>query len=60
MQDIEKISTFYKESVDSISFKLNEIYELFKDVQKFDELIKSIKNSYFSLTNLLYHKQIYK
>ena len=44
MQDIEKISTFYKESVDSISFKLNEIYELFKDVQKFDELIKSIKN----------------
>ena len=43
-KDIKKISIFYKDTVDSISFKLNDVYELFNDTQKFEELIDLFKN----------------
>ena len=44
LKDIKKISVFSKEFVDSIFFKLNEIYELYNDVQRFEEIINLIKN----------------
>lgn len=42
--DIKGISVLYKDTVDSIIFKLNDVYEILNDVQKFGEIISSIKN----------------
>lgn len=42
--DINNISVFSKNIVDTISFTLNDIYKLFNYAQKFDELIKEFQN----------------
>ncbi len=42
--DINNISVFSKNIVDTISFTLNGIYKLFNYAQKFDELIKEFQN----------------
>lgn len=42
--DINNISVFSKNIVDTISFTLNDIYKLFNYAQKFDELIKAFQN----------------
>ena len=42
--DINSISVFSKNIVDTISFTLNDIYKLFNYAQKFDELIKEFQN----------------
>ena len=44
IKDIKKISLFYKETTDSILFRLNDVYEFFNDVQKFEEIINLVKN----------------
>lgn len=38
-QDIKGISAFSKNIVENVSFELNDVYELYNDVQKFEELI---------------------
>lgn len=43
-EDMNRISVFYKNITDSLLFKLNEVYELFNDVQKFEEIIDLLKN----------------
>lgn len=43
-KDMKKISIFYKDTMDSIVFKLNDVYEFFNDIQKFEELIDLFKN----------------
>lgn len=43
-KDIKKISIFSKDIIESISIKLNDIYELFNDTQKFEEIIKKFQN----------------
>ena len=43
-KDRKKISIFYKETADSIVFRLNDVYEFFNDTQKFEEMINLIKN----------------
>jgi len=43
-KDINSISVFSKNIVESISFTLNDIYKLFNYSQKFDELIKEFQN----------------
>lgn len=42
--DINNISVFSKNILDTISFTLNDIYKLFNYAQKFDELIKEFQN----------------
>lgn len=42
--DINNISVFSKNIVNTISFTLNDIYKLFNYAQKFDELIKEFQN----------------
>ena len=42
--DINNISVFSKNIVDTISFTLNDIYKLFSYAQKFDELINEFQN----------------
>ena len=44
LKDIKKISIFSKDFVDSIVFKLNDVYELFNAVQRFEEILNLIKN----------------
>ncbi len=44
LKDINSISVFSKNIVESISFTLNDIYKLFNYSQKFDELIKEFQN----------------
>lgn len=44
LKDINSISVFSKNIVDTISFSLNDIYKLFNYTQKFDELIKELQN----------------
>ena len=46
-KDIKKISIFSKDIIESISIKLNDIYELFNDTQKFEEIIKKFQNLNF-------------
>lgn len=43
-KDINSISTFSKNIAENISFKLNDVYQLFNYSQKFDELIKEFQN----------------
>ncbi len=43
-KDINNISVFSRNIVNTISFKLNDIYRLFNYTQKFDELIKELQN----------------
>lgn len=42
-KDIKNISAFSKNMVETISFSLNDIYKLFNYSQKFEELLKKIK-----------------
>ncbi|MGN1327810.1 MAG: hypothetical protein ACI4VQ_07040 [Clostridia bacterium] len=42
--DINSISVFSKNIVETVSFTLNDIYKLFNYTQKFDELIKELQN----------------
>ena len=44
LKDINSISLFSKNIVETISFTLNEIYKLYNYSQKFDELIKEFQN----------------
>lgn len=44
-KDIKNISAFSKNIVDTISFTLNDIYKLFNYSQKFEELLKEIKET---------------
>lgn len=44
LEDMNRISVFYKNTMDSISFKLNDVYEFFNDVQKFEETMDLFKN----------------
>lgn len=44
LKDINSISAFSKNMVETISFKLNDVYQLFNYSQKFDELIKVLKD----------------
>lgn len=44
LKDINSISVFSKNIVNTISFKLNDIYKLYNYTQKFDEIIKEIQN----------------
>lgn len=44
LKDINSISFFSKNVVDTISFSLNEVYKLWGYTQKFDELIKEFQN----------------
>lgn len=39
-----KISAFSKNIVEKVPFKLNDVYELYNDIQKFEELIKKLQN----------------
>lgn len=43
-KDIKKISVFYKNTVDSILFRLNDVYDFYNDTQKFEEIVSYIKN----------------
>ena len=43
-QDIKGISAFSKNIVENVTFQLNDVYELYNDIQKFEELIKKFKN----------------
>ena len=43
-QDIKEISAFSKNIVEKVPFKLNDVYELYNDIQKFEELINKLKN----------------
>ncbi len=43
-KDIKNISVFSRNIIDSISFKLNDIYKLFNDAQRFNEIIKDMQN----------------
>ena len=43
-KDINSISVFSKNIVETISFKLNDVYKLFNYSQKFDEIIKKLQN----------------
>lgn len=42
-KDIKNISVFSKNIIDTVSFTLNDIYKLFNYSQKFEELLKEIK-----------------
>lgn len=42
--DINSISVFSKNIIETISFTLNDIYKLFNYSQKFDELVKELQN----------------
>lgn len=44
LKDINSISVFSKNIVETISFKLNDVYKLFSYSQKFDEIIKKLQN----------------
>lgn len=44
LKDINSISVLSKNIVNTISFKLNDIYKLFNYTQKFEELIKEFQN----------------
>ena len=44
LKDINSISFFSKNAVDTLSFSLNEVYKLWGYTQKFDEIIKELKN----------------
>lgn len=43
-QDIKGISVFSKNIVEKVPFKLNAVYELYNDIQKFEELINKLKD----------------
>lgn len=43
-KDINSISVFSENIVETISFKLNDVYKLFSYSQKFDEIIKKLQN----------------
>ena len=44
LKDINSISVFSKNIVETISFSLNDIYKLYNYIQKFDENLKEIQN----------------
>ncbi len=43
-KDINAISIFSKDIVESIPFKLNDVYQAFNSSQKFDEIMNKLKN----------------
>lgn len=43
-EDMNRISVFYKNTIGLFSFKLNDVYELYNDVQKFETVIDLLKN----------------
>lgn len=43
-QDIKSISVFSKNIEEKVSFKLNDVYELYNDVEKFEEIMKKFQN----------------
>lgn len=46
-KDINAISIFSKNIVELISFRLNDVYQLFNYSQKFDELMKKFQTLFF-------------
>lgn len=43
-KDIKSISLFSSKVIESVSFNLHDIYELYNNVQRFEEIIKEIQN----------------
>ena len=46
-KDINSISIFLRNIIDSISFSLNDVYQLFNYSQRFDEIMKQLENINF-------------
>ena len=43
-KDIKSISLFSSKIIETVSFRLHDIYELYNNVQRFEEIIKEIQN----------------